>query len=229
MGIFTKKHKDTAETNLDVSAISKSFYDQFMFSEKKLVSVANDAYSNVLKDTITNADSSFSIIEIDKLRNELLSLRLEIVGLYWLHKYGLESAIEQSIFTQKYLHNIDLDMLWDEMDSYNQAVAASVINQAGSSKKNEIYLARANLFDKYTDKYKINDDTDTPMLQAIARPINRNDSESAWKKDLTRYYMALTLWKNLTNNHIETKLNKSANQKLIFFIRGLYEGLDGEI
>ena len=230
MGLFSKKSQP-AKASMNAETTSQAFYDSFMFGDEKLVAIGNRAYAETLKETITKADPQFDAVDVDILQNELLALRLEVVGLFWLHKYGLESAVEQSIFTQSYLHGKGLDRLWDEVDDYTQAVAASVVNQAGGqSKKPAIYKMRADHADKYIAQYNVGDgDSETGKLQAIAKSINRNESETAWKKDLTKLYLAVTLWKKLNYGQSEPKLNQAANQQLMFAIRGLYDGAGEEL
>lgn len=229
MGLFSKKPQPVT-TNVNAEATSQAFYDNFMFGDEKLVAIGNRANAETLKATITKADPRFDAVDIDILQNELLALRLEVVGLHWLHKYGLESAVEHSLYTQEYLHIKGLDRLWDEVDDYTQAAAASVVNQAGQSKKPAIYKMRADLADKYIAQYDVgDDDSDTGKLEAIAKAINRNDTQVAWEKDLTKYYLALTLWKKLNYGQSEPKLNQNANQQLMFAIRGLYDGAGEEL
>jgi len=229
MGLFSKKSQP-ANISVDAEATSQAFYDKFMFGEEKLIAVGNRAHAETLKESITKVDPQFDRVDVGILQNELLALRLEVVGLYWLHKHGLGSAVEQSIFTQEYLHGKGLDRLWDEVNDYTQAVAASVVNQAGQSKKPAIYKMRADLADKYFTQYGLGEDeSDTGKLVAIAMAINRNDSETAWKKDLTKFYLVLTFWKKLNYGQNEPKLNQSANQQLMFAIRGLYEGTGEEV
>lgn len=234
MALFKKSSKKVVvDPNVDVEGRSKAFYDQYIFGEDKQSANLLYAYVQTLIETIGEADPAFLKVGVVELWHEIIILRLELVSLYWLHTYGEESAIDQSIFTYHYLHDKDKDKLeqyqdslWNDMDDYTQAVAASVVNQEGKSKKPQIYKMRADIFDKYFALYG-SDDEDDKTGEAIAKVANRSMSEAAWKKDLTRYYLAITLWKKLDRH--DHKLNKAAYQKLMFAIRGLYEGIRDEM
>ena len=234
MGFFFKKKIQTAAIDVHIEGKSQAFYDRYIFGDNKLVAIANQVFAEVVRETISKADPLFKHADISKLLKQIQILRLELVGLYWMHAFSEVSAIKQGVFTQQYLEEKGLGDLWEEMNDYTQATAASVVNQAGSRKKPYILKMRLDLFSKYMAEYGIppgatDNENDKKIANAIAKTINRKASETAWKKDLTKYYLALTLWKKINPGQDNEKLNTSADQQLILFIRGLYEGVAAEI
>jgi len=144
---------------------------------------------------IGEADPSFAVVDLAKLKEELRALRLEMIGTAWAHESTPEIALAISEFTKGYLSGIGRSDLWEAMADYNKAIAESTTYGAdpktGSGRARIVMVntARANLFDKWVGQGR--------NPEAAARVANRADSEASWKAGTTQAMLAVQVTRRL--------------------------------
>lgn len=222
MSLFSIKQK------VKLEAFCREFFDAQILHPVIGGVNFSSAFPEVVKKSITEADTAFKAIDIDKLTNELICLRFELFALAWIHHQGEKLAMAQSLFTKHYLHGENRDDIWDSMNHYNQAVAQSTTVSLDEAEKASIYKMRMDIADSYigiAEKTGI-DVNDKAYLECLGRPINRLFSEKAWKNNTTSYYLLLALCHKLGLGSGRDYLgpNDEAKFRLSAFIHGLYDG-----
>lgn len=222
MGLFSKSRVLPAPTDAEIWAWSRNLYDTQVFGDLDWAG----AYAEVLRKNIGESDPTFLAITSQRaLAVQLRALRLEVVGLVVLHRFGLDVAVSQSIYTQRYLHKTGRESTWNDMEPYTLAVAASVELEAGKARAAHVLRTRMDEADRIIAEHQIDpSSTDTGPLEAIGKAVNRNGSADAWKSGRTAAYLAVTLWKQLNGGAVEPRLIPKAEQELQSVVRGLYEG-----
>jgi len=217
MGLFSKKQ----EVNLE--DFCRDFYDTQIFNQTVNGADFNGVLPKFVEEKILSTDSAFANIDSEKLKEELIILRLELFALAWVHEFGYEnackSAIAQSIFTKKYLHESGRDDTWNGMEHYNKAIAhATLVDNYSILKK------RADLMDEAIEYVESNG---IELNDSIGRPVNRMFSEKAWKKRTTAYFLILAFCQRLGLGYGKEYRgpNKEAQFQLQILIKNLlYEG-----
>jgi len=182
---------------------------------------AGAVYCDTVKRSIIEADHNFTNISSQTFAAEIVILRFELFALAWLHKFGNKLAVAQSTFTKHYLHEKKRDDIWDDSESYNQAIARS--STAGKTSKKafgRVYLASVfkTRFDLFNQFYKEGHDP-----KCVAQALNRLFTEEAWKKGVTEDFLMFVLCDRLGfGSNFEP--NKEAQLCLTAIIRGLYDG-----
>ena len=119
----------------------------------------------------SEVDHTFAEVSLPKLKDELLALRLEMVGTAWTDASKESPALANSAFTKEYLANLRRSDLWEVMREYNQMVARAATYNAdpktriGRGTIAFVNTLRANVFDKL---YAQGHDPDS-----VARVVNR--------------------------------------------------------
>jgi hypothetical protein len=215
MRFFKKKQ----EVNLD--DFCRDFYEKNILNPMIGGVDAGAVYCDTVKRSIVEVDHNFANINSQTFAAEVVILRFELFALAWLHKFGDKLAVAQSTFTKHYLHEKKRDDIWDDSDSYNQAIArSSILGKTSKKAFDRVYLgrvfkARADLFDKY--HYEGHDP------QCVIPPLNRLFSEKAWKKGVTAGLLMFALCDRL-GFEPNFEPNKEARFRLTAAIRGLYDG-----
>ena len=208
--IFSRKPRASAKE------FCRNFYDTNIFNASIQGIDFNESYAIVLRNSIIEADSSFSIIDLDELKYELTLLRIEIFSLAFLHHFGDKHSIAQNEFTLHYLSEKNKHY-WNDLTSYNQAIAqSSELNLNNGTKSGRTYLAvldsnRMKMFDEL-----IKQGFD---VESIARTANRIFTDVAWKNRLTANYLMLVLC-----DRLKCSLNAEAKFRLVAAIIGFYNG-----
>jgi len=210
--LFSKKEK------VDLEEYSRNFYENVFLNAKVAGQDGNKVFYKTMLNTAIEADPVLSDITPEKFASEFTLIQFELFGLAWLHRFNVDSAIKQSIFTKNYLHNKNLDKIWKDFKHYNQAVARS--STAGKDDKKRIdrgYLGKrtmvlAETFEKYS--------LEGFDSEGIARAVNRLFTEGPWNKGITENFVMFVLLDRLKLKPDQP--NKDAQQKLVFMVRMLY-------
>jgi len=210
MSIFSRKEKVVLEV------FCKRFYADNIFNESIGENDFNLGYATVVRNSIIEADFSFSGVKIEDLRYEIILLRIEMFSLAFLHKFGEKLSLAQTEYTWDYLRN-KADSIWNDLMDYNKAIAQSNnLNTGLNTKTNKIYTAKLDINRiKLFDMYHAQGFDDV----CIARMINRVYSETVWKNRKTIFYLTQTLCERL-----KCKLNEEAQFGLEAIIFGFYNG-----
>lgn len=83
-------------------------------------------FASSIKNEIVKVSSDFSEIELEKLSEELRVLSIEIFSLNFIHKFGIDLSIPQSLFVKDYLFYKERQDVWDNMTLYNKAISHAV-------------------------------------------------------------------------------------------------------
>jgi len=200
----------------------RNFYEKYIISP--MIGGVVDAgavYNDTVKRSIVEADHNFANIDSQRFAAEVVILRFELFALAWLHKFGDRLAVAQSTFTKHYLHEKKRDDIWNDSESYNQAIARS--STAGKTSKkafDRVFLATVynTRFDLFNQFYKEGHDS-----ECIARALNRLFTKEAWKKGVTAGFLMFVLCDRLGfESNFEP--DKEAKFRLEVVIRGFYDG-----
>jgi hypothetical protein len=221
MSVFSKKHK------VSVEDFSREFYDTNILGNTKIVDGFDHIASLVesYRDMLIEVDPAFSKTDSKLFHNLFAALRLEVFALAWMHKFGDITTFPQSKFTKEYLSDHHKSDIWDAMTPFNLATARSVLagykddTPEGRARIGFIMTLRTGYADAIIKELEQNGIDPNTMDETDGRPINRLDSEPAWKSGMTPGYLMLTWGKGL--NH---KFNEEAQTKAIYMIRGFYDG-----
>ncbi len=211
MSIFNKKQKVILEE------YCREFYDKNILNPTIANLDVSVPTAEVFKKSIVEVEPSFSNINTQTFLYEIILLRFELFGLAFLHKLGDKNTASQTQFTRDYLREKNKEDIWEELEQYNQAIAASSrLNQTTETKKGRAYLVfldgvRMNLFDLW---YKKGFDS-----KCVARAANRVMTDEAWKNKLTHTYLMLTFCKRLGR-----EINEEAQFRIMAMISGFYNG-----
>ncbi|PIR67882.1 hypothetical protein COZ97_02365 [bacterium CG_4_8_14_3_um_filter_33_28] len=178
-----------------VEKFCRDFYkNQILNTNIKGVDI-DAIYPEYTKKALTEADPVFTNVDKQKLAAELKILQFELFALAWIHKFGHEFAIVQSIFTRQYLHDEGRDDVWDGMAYYNRAIAHATTVGLSSIDSAAILLGRKNFADLYIEKAEKSGVNMKDKSEAESRslPICRLFSEKAWGKGSTTYFLILSL------------------------------------
>lgn len=225
MGIFNKKEKISLED------FCRDFYDKNILNPQIDNIDMGIKTAEIFRKSIVETEPSFENVEIQKFFYEMNLLRIEILGLAFLHKLGDKNTAAQTQFTQSYLKENNKTDIWENLEIYNQAIAiSSRLNQNSETKKGRAYLIfldrmRMDLFDLW---YKNGFDS-----KSVARAANRIMTDVAWKKKLTHTYLMAAFCKRLGYeynkdsilcNEYGDVLNEEAQFRIVAMIKGFYDG-----
>ena len=217
MGIFSRKQ------SINLENFCRDFYEQNILNPIIQGIDAGAVYFDTVRETIIEADQSFSKISTEKLATHVVPLRFELFALAWMHKFVGKFAIAQSIFTKQYLHEKGRDDIWNGMDHYNKFIDGATLNWLTSLGKMNLsfwYNMRKDLAAKNVEdakKFGLIDKDEN-----VERVNNRLCSENAWKQRIILGGLVLALCERLDLNPNE--LNEEAGFRLAATIRGLYDG-----
>lgn len=219
MGILSKKPR------VSVEEVCRDFYDNGIF-HSVIADGAIDVWASSLgtiAKMVSEADSSFSLIDREQFDQEMTAVRMEIFGLAWSRRFGrsTDSWIEQSLFTRKHLQENGRLEVWDTMGEYNQVVARSTATGGPSA----VFRNRSRL-DLFEEWFRNNIGDRTPTeedehrLTCVARALNRLFA------DINRddHIAARMLADKLVERVGCTGLNAEACFQLSAIIWGFHEG-----
>lgn len=215
MSIFSKKQE------VDLEDFCRDFYEKYILNPVIEGIDLGAKYSYIVRKSIIEADQNFVDIDPKKFTAEMALLRFELFALAWLHRFRDKSAVAQSVFTKRYLHEKKRDDIWDASEPYNQAIArSSTLGKTPETASGRAHLGfinkmRVDLFEHY---YKEGHD-----LKCVARVLNRLFTDVVWKKGITAGLLMFTLCDRLgLGSNFEP--SKEAQFRLTAVIRGFYDG-----
>ncbi len=215
MGIFNKKQE------VDLEKFCSDFYDKNILNPVIEDIDAGAVFVDTIKRNVVEADNNFEKINSQKFADEIVPLRFELFALAWLHQFGDKSAVAQSVFTKRYLHEKKRDDIWDTSESYNQAIArSSTLGKTPKKAFDRVFLGNRNktiadLFDQY---HVAGYDP-----KCVARALNRLFNDTAWKKGVTASLLMFALCDRL-GFEPNFEPTKEAQFRLTAIIRGFYDG-----
>lgn len=215
MVIFGKKQE------IGLEEFCSEFYEKNILNPVIEGIDAGAVFVGTIKRNVVEVDNNFAKISAQKFADEVTLLRFELFALAWLHQFGDKLAIVQSDFTKHYLHEKKRDDIWDNSESYNQAIARSTtLGKTPKKAFDRVFLGRVSttrmdLFKKYH-----NDGHDP---KCVARVLNRLFADDAWKKGITAGLLMFALCDRFgfESNFEPTK---EAQFRLTAIIRGFYDG-----
>ena len=232
MGLFSNKPKQSIEE------LCRPYYDSQIFHAIFDGVDTTQRILDVAFDSIANEDPSFSKVDRKLFEKEMAGLHLELFALAWFHRFKKdEYIIPQSIFTHRYLKEIDRLDIWETMGEYNKAVAKTATLKANGQQMTGdtryeratiggINEARFELAEKWFKIYAKDASNPTKeekeKLQCAGRAINRIGADLMRNNEIgNRRITALLLyrlgWKE------DEDLNASALSKLAVQPIAMYE------
>lgn len=188
MAFFSKKQE------IDLETVNRIFYESYMQDNVVDGVDINALFYDAMRSALVDADHNFANIDLRKFNDELVLLQFEIFALAWLHQFGDNSAVAQSIFTKNYLHDKARDDIWNGMEKYNSAISRSSVAGLSEIERAHIIRDRANCADKHIANAEKSGAT---VDEGIGRPLNRLFSEKAWKKGISAGFILFALCKQL--------------------------------
>jgi hypothetical protein len=230
MLFFKRKQK------VNLEDYCRFFYDNFILNPTIADVDVRVANKEVLRKSIVEVAPSIDDIDIQTFFNEITLVRFELFSLAFLHKFGDKKIAAQSQFTKEYLIENNREDIWDNLESYNQAIAISVSpNNKPNTRKGQVSLAfiyrmRMDFFDLWLSQGYDG--------KCVARAVNRILSSSAWNKQLTHKYLMLAFCKRLGYefneesklcNQFGYELNPEAQYRIMAMINGFYDASIGSL
>ena len=216
MGLFDRKSK------MSVQEWCEHFYSNYVFAPFIGKADPWQLFCNSNRDQVAQADPSFSKVDEAALSDQLLALRLEVIGIAWTLRVKDNLAHKQSESTRLYLQNYNQERFWEMMEPYNQAVAKATVGRSDSSTRTGrahitfMNLMRTQLFNKWTTM--VSDPKDA------ARPANRIGSDVPWKAHKTHVYLSFAL-----TDQLQCEVNEEARKGLMAVIQGFFDGASEEL
>lgn len=209
------------KTKTDAAEFAKSFYDRFVFGPAPGGADLAETFAEVTRRLIGEADSSFVAVSLPRLKEELLALRLEMIGTAWTHESKAEAVLATSETTKAYLSALGRLDLWEAMADYSAAVAESATYGAdpkrGTGRALLIMVNKGRM--DFFDKWHQGRDG-----EAVARVANRIGSEASWKSGVMQSMVALQVTRRL-----EIEGSDPIWEQLAAVAHGLYQGAKEEL
>ncbi len=211
MGLFHRKPR------LSTQQFCEDFYSNYVFAP----SIADSNPWLILCDSIhqqlLQADPVFSSVDLSCPPDQLLALRLEVIGIAWMLHVKDSLSPRQSECTRVYLSRHNRDDLWDMMDPYNKATAESTVlgsdpsTRIGRGHITFLNSMRAQLFDDWVATVSNPKDA--------ARAANRFGCNVPWKSKRTHTYLSFAL-----TDQLQCEINEKARLAIMAIIQGFYDG-----
>jgi tetratricopeptide (TPR) repeat protein len=215
MSIFSRKEK------VNLEDFCRDIYDNQFLNPKISEKEVSDVFPEFFKGEIVKVLPEFENISLQQIKEEIIFLRFELFALAWIHSFGIQLSVEQSIFTKNYLHEKGRDDIWNGMGHYNKAISHSVTSELSKLDQASIIKMRVDLFDKFAEKNGL-PSTDIGLGLAI----NRISSEKVWGKRITHYFLMLKLCHKFGLGFGKDYYgpNEEAQFQFAVFIKGFYDG-----
>lgn len=216
MGLFDRKPR------MSTQEWCEYFYSNYVFAPPISEVDPWRAFCESAHRQILRADATFSAVDVSDLSDQLLALRLEVIGIAWLFRVKDDLSPKQSECTRLHLLKHNREHLWDMMEPYNQAVAKSTVGgsdpSTGTGRAHITFInsMRADLFDKWVTK--VTDPKDA------ARPANRFGSNVPWKSKKTHIYLSYAL-----TDQLQCEVNDEARTGMMAIIQGFFDGTSEEL
>jgi hypothetical protein len=215
MTLFSRK------TKTDAAEYAKSFYDRFIFGPDPTGGDFAEVYADVTRRSIAEAAPSFAAVSLPRLKEELLALRLEMIGTAWTHESKVEAALAASEATKTYLSASERLDPWEAMADYSSAVGQSATY--GADPETGTGRARIVMINKmrmdFWNQWSEGRDHD-----AVARVANRIGSEASRKSGAMQGILAVQVTRRLG---IED--SDPISERLAAVAHGFYQGAKEEL
>lgn len=217
MRIFSRKQ------SVNLEEFCRDYYESKILNLSFNGVDISEVYPEVIRKNIVDADNNFSIIKTEQIASELIPLRFELFATAWMHRFVNKYAIEQSLFTKRFLYKINRIDVWKAMTEYAAYIDGGTLHWLeGLSGANTIfnYNLRQGLCDENTKRsQKIGL---TEIDYDVINVTNfRVLSETAWKQNLLLGGISDLFCKKV--GFLEA-LSSKAEINLELFIKGLYDG-----
>lgn len=200
-----------------IDEFCSDFYDKNILKAVIRDQDLNVTACEIIKRSIAEFDPGFVSVETQKLCSQIKLIRFEVFGLAWMHQLGQKHAVAQSNFTKYYFEMKQQQSIWQQLESYNQAVArSSTYGYSPETPTGRAYLTfrnatLADFFDQWCARGF--------DATAVARAANRLCCDSAWAKGITAASLVMTLCE-----HLSHPVSAEAQLRLAYVVRGLYDG-----
>ncbi|MBC8548092.1 MAG: hypothetical protein H8D23_00440 [Candidatus Brocadiales bacterium] len=211
MGIFKRKKKITVEEFCEI------IFSEYIQMSPILGEEPWDIYCSSNHHLLSQRDPSFGDVSLNDFSDQMLALRLEVLGIAsFIHFKDIFSPKINEL-TQSYLSEQDQENIWELMSVYNTAVAKSAVGGYDpKTPKGRGYITfinsmRTQLFDDWVKT------VENP--NNAARAANRVGCDQPWKVLRTHSYLTFAFTRQLGH-----EFNKDAMEHIVVIIQGLYEG-----
>ncbi|MCJ7514557.1 MAG: hypothetical protein MUO89_01105 [Dehalococcoidia bacterium] len=187
MGIFSSKPK------VDMESFCRDYYDSQMFHAVVNDEDASQKVLDVAFKLLTDSDPAFFKVAPPLFELEMTAMHLELFALAFLKRFSnFEQAVQQSIFTLRYLQNKGKSDVWEAMGHYNTAIARTATIYAngqqmseddafGRMRINQVNLSRFKSFEKWAKSHFSDPDNLTTdekeMLDCVSRVCNHIEAD----------------------------------------------------
>ncbi|MFC1462707.1 hypothetical protein ACFLQU_03790 [Verrucomicrobiota bacterium] len=216
MGLFDRKPK------VSIQQWCNDFYSSSLFAPPIGGADPWELFCNSVRDQVAQADPTFLQVDGNVLSDQMLALRLEVIGIAWILRVKDDFSPRQSLCTQQYLTDHNQDHYWEMMGPFNQAVAkATVAGSDGNTAAGRAHITfmnsmRTQLFDKWS--------ATVSDPKHAARAANRIGSDVPWKAHKTHIYLSFAL-----TDQLQCEVNEEARKKLMAVIQGFFDGTSEEL
>lgn len=228
MGFFTPKKEVRLED------FCRDFYNKNILDGTIHGVDVNTTYYKGFQDFIGEVFPEFLNVDFEKLKEEFTILRFELFSLAFLHSFGEEMSVPQSVFTMHFLEENNKQDIWKRMQRYNGAIASGVRKSicVSEGENTRLDLDRKHVITNYlSKKFDLNkndfSDEEKKYTEAINRIGSRIKSEKGWKDYNILYFLSFTMLRNLgfTDDEILKVSNDKPFGHIMNVINGFYNGV----
>jgi hypothetical protein len=175
------------------------------------------SYTEVVRDAVAEVSPSFAQLDIERLKHDLLSVRFELFGLFWLHRFGIDDGIRLSAYTRNFLDGRGRPEIWEQCEQYNQSIARSATY--GLDETSGMGGARLVKLDTLRIEHFSRACSAGIDPECVARALNRIGTESSWERGVTAGFLAVAI-----SERCGVDLNDDGLFRLSAVVRGFYDG-----
>ena len=170
MGIFSSKPK------VNMESFCKDYYDSQMFHALVGGEDASQKILNAAYKLLANAEPLFSKVDRDIFEREMTAMNLELFSLAFSKRFSkFDNAVQQCIFTFRYLQDKRRNDIWESMAKYSITIAqTATMNAKGEHMTGDTAIGRATI----TRVNTLRDELFTKWLNERSyKPDNLTESE----------------------------------------------------
>ena len=198
------------------------FYNKYVFAPLVGQTDPWRLFCQIARQQILDLDPAIAAVDVTHFSDQMLPLRLEVIGIAWFLHVKHELSPMFSECTRLYLVKRNREQLWDMMEPYNRAVARSTVGGSDPATR----TGRAHIAAMNSMRF----DTCEKWLASVADPkdatrsANRLGCDVPWKSHKTHIYLSFAL-----TDQLQCEVNEEARQGLMVLIQGFFDGTTEEL
>ena len=151
MGIFSSKPK------VDMESFCKNYYDSQMFHAPVDGEDASQKILDAAYKLLMDSDPLFSKVDRDLFDCEMTAMHLELFSLAFSKRFSnFDKAVQQCIFTLRYLQEKNRNDIWESMSAYSKSIAqTATMNANGQQMTGDTAIGRMTITRVNTFRFEL--------------------------------------------------------------------------